>query len=177
MIQGHVAPGSVDDWRDLPTDPEGVPAPTRVIVAYGPDGRVWADEDVRRFWRRTARTAMRAAFIERGFTSQVFDDVAVRMERAMRGYHGYPANDDWRAHSTYEGPAPVSSSPPVPFFDLAWQGATEGFWQAWHQPRELLDPGEDEAPTMAYQEAAVKRARHARGLFTDSLTHPRGSTA
>jgi hypothetical protein len=44
-------------------------------------------------------------------------------------------------------------------------------------PRELLDSGEDEAPTMAAQQANVARARHARSLYSDSLTRPKGSAA
>jgi hypothetical protein len=180
MTQPHVVPGPVDDWRTVPTHPAGVPAPTSVIVAYDADGYAWTDEEVRRFWRRTARTTMRAAFVEHGHTPEVADDVAVRMERALIGYHGDPASDAWRAHSTYKAPAheaPVPPSPPVPFFELAWQGATEGFLQAWHHPRELLDPDEDEAPTMAAQQANVARARHARALYTDSLTRPKGTAA
>jgi hypothetical protein len=161
MTSVHVVPGSIDHWRTLPTDPQGMPAPTRAIVAYGPDGRAWTDEDVRRFWRRTARTAMRAAFIEHGHDWDVFDALVVRMERAMSGYHG---EDQPRGA-------------PVPFLTLAWEGATEGFQQAWDRPRELLDPREDEAPTVFAQEAAVARAKHARSLYSDSLARPKGSAA
>lgn len=159
MTDTHVNPDSTDWQALLPTDPEGIPVPAHVVVGYGADGRAWTDEDVRRYWRRTARTTMRAAFLCDGYTPEVADDVTVRMERVVRGYHG-----------------PEQRTLPVPFAPLALDGIAEGFEQAWTQPRELLDPAEDEAPTDAHRAAAVTRARHARGLFTDSLTRPHGGT-
>lgn len=160
MSDATAIPSPVDDWEVLmPTDPEGISVPARAIVAHGPDGRAWADEDVRRFWRRAARTTMRAAFLQHGYTAEVAEDVASRMERAMRGYNGPDQQE----------------SAPVPFFHLAWDGAQEGFWQAWNRPQELLDLGEDEAPTLADRQAAVDRARHTRVLYADSLTRPKGA--
>lgn len=159
MTQVRAIPSGIDDWRALPTDPEGIPLPGYTVVAYGPDGCAWTDEAVRRFWRRTARTTLRAAFMRRGYDLEVFDEVVLAMERALCGYHG-------------EG---EPRSAPVPFFSLAWAGVTEGFKQAWDEPRELLNLAEDEAPTLAYQEAAADLAEHTRGLFTNSLTRPKGA--
>lgn len=160
MTDPNTVPTPVDTWRVLPTDPEGVPQQPEQpeqpepVVAYGPNGAGWTAEDIRRYWRRTARTTLRAAFISDGCSPEVADDVAQRMERALRG-------------SGREGQ-------PDPLFPFAWDGIQEGLWQALRQPRELLDLTEDETPTLASQHTAVERARHARGLYSDSLATPKG---
>lgn len=128
-------------------------------IVYDAAGRAWTHEDIRRHWRRTARTKMRTAFAERGHTATVADEVTFAMQSAMRGYRG-----------------PDLPSEPVPYFNLAWDGAQEGHWQAWVQPTDPADPAErdaeDSAPTLVHGHA---RGQQARPLFTASLNRPNGT--
>lgn len=159
MIDTYVT-STLDDTdpletQTLPTHPEGIVMP---VVAYDVHGTPWTEEDIRRYWRRTARTKLRAAFLQDGYYAEVVDEVAMHMERSMLG------GDDRE---------PGSSPQPVPLFDVAWDGVVEGLWQASGQPQELLDLAEDETPTWPLLEAAAGGTQQARALFTDSLTHPR----
>lgn len=162
MTTTHVArPASVEDatWQT---------GAQPVAVTCDADGRLWTDEDIRAKWRRIARTRMRKAFAASGYSAAVADEVVFTMQRVMTGYRG---------------PGEPRTSP-VPFYWLAWDGAEEGFMQAWDCPVDPQDPIEDDAPTWASQHAAYDQSTRAplvaalrSAVFCDSLNRPPGAAA